>query len=98
MRFYELKSLKAFESASFFDIYEDAEAVLGADMLNWGEVELVPGDSDQVRVELHQDTRYVGFVAAYRSIEEASWRASKGIVPSQTNNVEIKLEKNALAL
>lgn len=98
LRFYELKSLKVFESAGFFDIYEQGSEVLGSDMLNWGELELTPGGARELAFEPDADAQYVGFIVAYRSIEQSTWRGSIALVPNQTNRARVKLEKTALVV
>jgi type VI secretion system protein VasD len=97
VRVYELRNLKAFDSAGFFDIYEDAQTVLGPDMLNWSEVRLAPGESRQLNLQLHSDTRFLGVVAGYQAIDDSRWRGSVSITPNQANAAVINLERLALA-
>ena len=89
VRYYELKTTKAFESAGFFDIYDEAPATLGEDMLGWGEIEMIPGDTKPIRVELNAETRFVGFVVAYRNIEDSAWRGKLPVRPQSVNSVNV---------
>jgi type VI secretion system protein VasD len=93
LRIYELKDRETFESASFFDLYERGQQTLGADLLNSTEIKLVPGGTKDLRLELSPDARFVGVVAAYRAIEDATWRATVPIPTTETTEVEIRLEK-----
>ena len=98
VRYYELKTTKAFDSAGFFDIYETAPATLGADLLNWGEVELLPGSTEPLQVELNSETRFVGFLAAYRDIENSKWRAKMPVNSQSVNGVAVSVGNRALAV
>ena len=98
VRFYALKSLKSFDTAAFFDIYEKAPETFGADLVSWGEVDLTPGASKALNVTLSPETRHVGFVAAFRSIDQATWRGSVDIPPNQTTRVAVDVEKLALSI
>ena len=98
VRFYALKSLKAFDTAAFFDIYEKASETFGADLISWGEVDLIPGASKPLNVTLSPETRHVGFLAAFRSIDQATWRGSVDIAPNQTTSVAVGVEKLVLSV
>ena len=93
VRYYELKTTKAFDSAGFFDIYEDATTTLAGDMLHWGEVELNPGDSQELNLELTPGANFVGFLVAYRDIDNASWRGKTAIKANNVNEVAVSVGK-----
>ena len=96
VRYYELKSTKAFDAAGFFDVYDDATTTLAGDMLHWGEVELVPGGDQNLNLELTPGARFVGFLVAYRDIDNASWRGKIAIAPNAVNQVAVNVGKLSL--
>jgi type VI secretion system protein VasD len=98
VRIYELKSLAAFNRADFFSLYEKDREQLGADLVNRDELPMMPGGKPQAITTLRSDTRYLGVVAAFRDIERARWRASTPIFVNQTTRMEIKLDRNEIAI
>jgi type VI secretion system protein VasD len=98
VRIYELKSLSAFNRADFFALYERDREQLGPDLVNRDELPLMPGASPQAITTLRSDTRYLGVIAAFRDIERAHWRASTPILVHQTTRMQIKLDRNEVAI
>jgi len=89
VRMYELKSITAFNNASFFALYDNDEAELGGDLKAKEEIELQPGDKLEFERELQLETRFVGFVAGYRDIENASWRAVAEIPEGSSTDLTV---------
>lgn len=88
VRFYHLKSDLAFNNASFFALYDDDETELGDDLLGQEEIELRPGQEMVYKREFEPETRFVGILAGYRDIENASWRAVAEISKGKTTEVK----------
>jgi len=89
VRIYELKSDLAFNNASFFALYDDDEAELGADLVGKEEIELRPGEDTVYTRKLGEDTRFVGILAGYRDIDNASWRAITEVRKGRTTEVKL---------
>ncbi|MGE0384756.1 MAG: type VI secretion system lipoprotein TssJ [Gammaproteobacteria bacterium] len=98
LRYYELKSSAAFDKAQFFDLYEKADTVLAADLLNKGEVALAPGQSKPLELTLNPMTTAVGFVVGYQQIDKAQWRKSMAIVPNKPNKAVVTIGTLALSV
>jgi len=98
VRFYELKSAKAFDAAAFFDIYDNAQQTLGADLLNWAELEVVPGSTRTLTLKLGPLAQQVGVIVAYRDIDHARWRAKIAIATGKTIDVTVHAGKLAVAV
>ncbi len=75
VRVYELKSIKAFNNASFFD-FDDEAKTLGADLIASNEYELVPGSSKEYTAKVSSEAAYIGVVASFRDIQSAKWKDS----------------------
>jgi len=81
VRVYELRSPGAFETADFFGLLEQDQAVLGGEMVNRWEFQLDPGETTRLDASFQAASTTLGIVAAYRDIEQASWRA---VMPLRT--------------
>ena len=83
VRLYELKGLKAFNSASYFDIMDDDAKALGSDMIAGQEYEMTPGQEQKYDRDVSAEATHIGVVAGFRNIQSAKWRDS----------IELKQEK-----
>jgi type VI secretion system protein VasD len=91
LRFYELKSLSVFNSADFFNLFEQDVALLGEELQMRDEFVFQPGETRNLERDLRLDTRYLGVVGAYRDIENARWRNSVKIEPGEDLQLFIEL-------
>ena len=74
INFFELKSAAAFKQAGFFSLENNASSALGDDLIDKIQVELRPGQGKSYHLSLSNQTAYIGIVAAYRNIDQATWR------------------------
>ena len=101
VRFYELKSDKAFNQADFFSLYEDDQGALGEDMLGKRELKrMAPGEAREERFVVAPDTRYVALFAEFFQFKDAKYKVifpvtSKNIV---RNTIRIEIQSNNLIL
>jgi len=93
VRMYQLKSPVAFNNATFFALYDSDVAELGDDLKGKEELELRPGDKLELEREFKPETRYVGFIAGYRDIDNASWRAVAELETGETNDFKIDFKR-----
>jgi type VI secretion system protein VasD len=98
LRIYELKSLAAFQQASFFDLFDDDTKVLGQDLVAKREIEIKPGDRQAFDRKTPVDTRFVGVIAGFRVIDSAKWRASVEIVPERASAVVVKVTAQTVTI
>jgi len=84
VRVYALKSLAAFNGADFFSLFEKDKEVLGADLLDREELQLVPGQQRDLQKAFPPETRHIAVIAAFRDLERSQWRATADIPPKQT--------------
>ncbi len=97
LRLYQLKSTGAFDSADFFSLYEKDSAALGADLVAREEILVKPGESTLLERTLEDQTRHLGFLAAYRDLDRAVWRATVPVPPNLTTPVKIELQRTAIS-
>jgi type VI secretion system protein VasD len=96
LRVYELKSAAAFNSADFMALYQRDQAELAADLMGREEYMLAPGESKQFKKALAPETRFLGVLAAYRDLENATWRTVIAVQPSQNEQVLIQAGERAV--
>src|SRR5258708_33634257 len=97
LRIYELKSLTAFQQASFFQLLDNDTAVLGADMVAKREIEIKPGERQAFDRATPADTRFIGVIAGFTDLDKATCRANFELVPQQTGLVVVKLTAQAVS-
>jgi type VI secretion system protein VasD len=100
VRFYQLKSDAAFSGAEFFPLFDDDKKVLAADLIARDEYELSPGEDKTLELTVPAEVRFVGAIAAFRDIRNATWRAlaptpKKGLAKTP---VHIIAEKQAVRI
>jgi type VI secretion system protein VasD len=96
VKVFELSSRTIFDTQDFFTLYESPEDILGPDLLKRDELELQPGQLKEQTLVLNKNTRYIGFVVAYRDIDSSRWRAVVEAVPTGYKNITMNIEKLAI--
>jgi len=92
VRVYALKSLAAFNSASFFSLYGKDKETLGAEFVDSEELQLMPGEKREFQKEYPPETRYLAVFAAFRDVEHAHWRDSIALDTQKAIKVQIRVE------
>lgn len=99
MRVYQLKDAKAFETAPYTQLLNDAERVLKADALRHDEVALGPDTTVSLKAPMAADADAVGVVAFFRDPAAPSWRL---VIPKaqwkKTNPVRLSVIGNRMTL
>ncbi len=72
---YQLKKAEAFESRDFFNLYNPDSNVLADDLVQRTDIQIRPGQAQQIDSEFDPETKYIGVIAAFRDIDQANWRA-----------------------
>jgi type VI secretion system protein VasD len=92
VRIYQLASTAAFEQADFFQLYNNDQTVLGADLLGRDEVTITPGGTQQLVKELKPGVTAIGVVAAFRDIQHANWRATAAPPANKTTAIAVSIQ------
>jgi len=98
LRLYELKSASSFNAQDFFSLYERDSAVLGADLVAREEIQIEPGMTKSFSRKLSPDTKFLGVLAPYRKVEEATWRAHFEVPQGKTTPLVLDVGKLAVRL
>jgi len=96
VRIYQLQSVVKFNNADFFDLYDDATAVLGADLIAFDEFTLRPGQSVDYQAQFKPTVKFVGVIAAFRDINSAQWRADL-VLPKKPGRLRVGLDKMSVS-
>ena len=83
IKFYELKSLVAFDAADFFSLFDSEQKTLGAELLNSEVFQLRPGEELQLDRSLQPQARYIAVVAAFRDTRAFSMACISGHSPKR---------------
>lgn len=97
-KFFELKSLAAFESADFFSLAEKDKETLGAELVAREEFQLQPKENRKIERKLPAESRYIGVVASFRDLERATWRAAVAIPPEKVTNLTIRFDARSVGI
>lgn len=98
VRVYALKSLAAFNSASFFSLYGKDKETLGAELIDSEELQLLPGEKRDFQREYSPESRYIGVFAAFRDVERAHWRDSIALDARKKIKLQIRLENTNVTI
>jgi type VI secretion system protein VasD len=86
---YQLASTKKFTQASFFEVYHDAKAALGDDLLEENRMELKPQQVSKLEMTPHPQANHIGLLFAYHAIKKNEW---KKILDSPFSDILITLD------
>lgn len=96
---YELSHETAFKSASYSQLYTQADEVLGNQLLDRHQIEIRPNEQRFFNEPLSPNTRYLGFVAGFRNINLADWKLWIPMSEDAANiNLKLLLETQSLVV
>ena len=76
---YQLSDNKAFEEASFTDLWKQDMATLGDSLLIKESLTINPASQELLNYQRHPQTRFVGVMAIFRKPEKEAWRSIKAV-------------------
>ncbi|HKJ17018.1 MAG TPA: type VI secretion system lipoprotein TssJ [Xanthomonadales bacterium] len=94
----ELTSIDGFNRATFFELTENDAAALGGDVLNKSEIILTPGGTSETVLDMDSQISFLGFVAAYRDIDNSRWRVSQEVIPGKTDFVTLDIGRQQITI
>jgi type VI secretion system protein VasD len=97
VRLFELKHPVAFENADFFSLYDRARESLAPDLITSEELELRPGETVTLRLNVAGGGRYVGVLAAYRDLPRTQWRQTLSVATAQVTEAHLMLDQDGIA-
>jgi type VI secretion system protein VasD len=98
VRVYELRSVGAFNGADFFALFEREQEALGSELVGREEFTLAPGEKRPYQRQLQPDTKFIGVAAAFRDLENSSWRQTAPVPPARRPTLTIGVEALAVTM
>ncbi len=103
VRVYQLSDSKAFEAATFSDLWKSDITILGDSLLRKDSLTLDPSSQQEINLDRHEETRFIGLMAAFHNQPTDSWRTIKksggsimGIKVS--TNLKVSLKDNTIEI
>jgi len=79
VRIYQLTDAKAFENATFHELWKNDVALLGNNLLRKDALTLDPAAHREIRFDRDAQTRFVAVMAAFNNQTDDSWRIVKPV-------------------
>lgn len=104
VRVYQLHDASSFGNAEFFALYDHEKETLAADLLGSAEYVLRPGETRDIQLQPDPTVLNFGFLAAFRDLPNAQWRASWQLPPRPRKprkvpaRVEVVLSRTSVAI
>ena len=99
-KIYKLKQTGAFYSASYdsFTSPEKEKALLGDDLIEVREINLIPEQLYQVTEKVPRTSSYIGIVTLFRTPATQRWRAAFSAVDAEADGITMGLHACSLTL
>jgi type VI secretion system protein VasD len=98
VKIYELSARTTFDYIDFDAAYSNAAVVLSDQLLSSREQVVLPRQSTSLRIELHENTEFIGIVAAYRDIDRAKWKLVYPVNSNWFQSHHVLLSESAAVL
>lgn len=103
VRIYQLKDKRAFENATFDELWKKDYRILGNDLVMKEEITMDPAYQRTVELPRHDQAQYVAAMAVFRKPENTSWRdvekmPGNFLTRRFDKKIHITLEKSRLIL
>lgn len=100
---YQLTDAKAFEKATFNELWKDDQGILGNSLLHKESLILDPATEQEVRSDRSPEARFVAVMAAFNNQSDSSWRVVKEIKRSflwikRSSHVNVLLKDNTIEI
>ncbi|MEM6549381.1 MAG: type VI secretion system lipoprotein TssJ [Pseudomonadota bacterium] len=99
VKVYYLSSTSAFVAADFFALFDQPEATLGPALIGIDEYLLTPGAAvNDAKTFPAAPPAAIGTVAAFRSVDQPGWRATKAIAPNAENLIAVTIDGQTVTI
>lgn len=98
LKIYELVEPSNFTAADFFALFNNEQVTLANTLVRKQELLLKPGETKTLQLQPQAQTTVLGFLAAFRQLDTAQWRALLPIVPQKNQSWWLKIQGNQLSV
>lgn len=96
---YYLSSSASFESGDYFQLTDDAQAALGADLVSNTEYFVSPGETQQGSESFTAPTpNFIGVVAGFRDVNSPGFKAVAPLTPNAPNAVNVAITGSTVTI
>ncbi len=106
---FQLAAAANFNDATLFDLYPQpakARDHLGVELIGVDKLQIAPGTEQKIVLEIADDARYIGALAAFEDIDTARWRdlaeirdeTLKDKLLFRNRKMQVSLHENSLTL
>ncbi|MBL4829776.1 MAG: type VI secretion system lipoprotein TssJ [Aliivibrio sp.] len=92
----ELNTPTAFENAGFFQLYNNAIATLGPDLIAEEEIIMRPGETKNFKFHIKDGSKYVGIIGAYQQLDDSQWKFLYSVELEEQQSIELAVTKNSI--
>jgi type VI secretion system protein VasD len=99
LQMYELRSDLMFRQAEMVPLFSDPTGSLGADLIAYDEMTVLPGKAYEIEYEPTPETKFIGVMASFRrSSGKGPWKVIVPINPEDATKIGIELNSSSLVL
>jgi type VI secretion system VasD/TssJ family lipoprotein len=99
IQMYELRSDLLFKQAEMLPLFSDPVGALGADLVAYDEMTILPGQAYVLEYEPTPETKFVGVMASFRqSAAKGPWKVIVPINPEGQSKIGLELNSASLVL
>jgi len=96
---FELRNTGALKNSDYLEVYQDAGAALGADLLNATEIgPLFPGSQRTEKLRLSTSTTAVGFMGEFNKYKQMQTSQTVDLEPGEDRQVSIMIDGTGVHL
>lgn len=93
---YQLKSLEDFNENDYFALTNNVKNVLGNNLISQYEIEIRPDQKLKISKEIGKETKFIGFIASYRNINNAVWKNVVSLDSVKGKKISITLDSDTI--
>ena len=97
LRFLELVSVNAFMTTPFAALFYNPSNALRSDLLDSFPIDVTPSADIKTTRVLSEQTQFLGIVAGYRNIDDATWRMTQKVRQGRTTTLNLIADRLAIS-
>jgi type VI secretion system protein VasD len=95
---YQLVDIDLFNSADFFNLYQNPKTVLNNELIDQRQIIVTPNQPKTVTLQINNGTQYLGVLAAFNDITNSQWRQTVKVERKKSIIVDIQLAGSQVSI
>jgi type VI secretion system protein VasD len=99
VRLYQLAGKAAFDTLTYAEFFENDHSKLGNEYITLDEFLIEPDSTTPVELKISENTRFIGVIAGFRDLDQATWRHTLAIPEKRfwrDNGIEVQVSELAV--